>query len=158
MKLSKLPFIFILTILFINISEFISTIDAQDETFQKTYGDQSAAIKAEGNVSIIFMGLTQNQREILFKQLDNNQVVINLLLKELNSKDAALVESKNEIEQWVKKYEELKTIVAKLPENDERAIKAKAALIEGDLEKARSAVTLRGVSLHGVSIGGGSNN
>ena len=157
MKPLNPPAIVIFAIFILSLFGFISTIDAQEETSQKTYGDQSPTIKAEGNVSIIYRGLPKKQREILFKQLGNSQEVIDRLLKELNSKDSALAESKIEIEKWVRKYEELKIKVAELPENDERATKAKAALIEGDLEKARSAVTLSGVTLHGVSIGGGGN-
>ena len=152
MKPITLPTIVIFTIFILSLSGFISTIHAQEETSQKTQGDQSPAIKAEGNVSIIYKGLPKKQREILFKQIGNSQEVIDQLLKELHSKDAALAESKIEIEKWVKKYEELKLKVAKLPENDERATKAKAALIEGDLEKARAAVNLRGVSISGGTI------
>ena len=149
MKPLNLPTIFIFTIFILSLSGFISTIHAKEETYQKTLGDQSPAIKTEGNVSIIYRGLPKEQREILFKQIGNNQKVIDRLLKELNSKDAALAESKIEIEKWVKKYEELKLKVANLPENDERATKAKAALIEGDLEKARKAVTFSGGSFSG---------
>jgi hypothetical protein len=140
MKPLNLPTIFIFTMFILSLSGFISTIHAQGETSQKTLGDQSPAIKADGNVSIIYRGLPKKQREILFKQIGNSQKVIDRLLKELHSKDAALAESKIEIEKWVKQYEELKLIVAKLPKNDERATKAKAALIEGDLKKARVAV------------------
>jgi chromosome segregation ATPase len=152
MKPLNTPTIVIFTIFILSLSGFINTIHAQVETSQKTLGDQSPAIKTEGNVSIIYKGLPKEQREILFKQIGNSQKVIDRLLKELNSKDAALAESKIEIEKWVKKYEELKLKVAKLPENDERATKAKAALIEGDLEKARKAVTFSGGSFSGGTM------
>jgi hypothetical protein len=152
MKSLNSPTIVIFTIFILSLSGFISTIHAQGETSQKTLGDQSPAIKTEGNVSIIYKGLPKEQREILFKQIGNSQKVIDRLLKELNSKDAALAESKIEIEKWVKKYEELKSKVAKLPENDERATKAKAALIEGDLEETRKAVTFSGGSFSGGTM------
>jgi hypothetical protein len=150
MKPFNLPTTVIFTIFILSLSGFISTIHAQEKTSQKTSGDQSPAIKTEGDVSIIYRGLPKKQREILFKQLGNSQEVIDRLIKELHSKDAALAESKVEIEKWVKKYEELKLTIAKMPENDERATEAKAALIKGDLEKARSAITFSGVIMRGI--------
>lgn len=156
MKPLNLPAIIISTLFILSFLGFTNTIHAQEETSQKTFGDQSPAIKAEGNVSIIYRGLPKEQREILFEQIGNNQEVIDRLLKELHSKDEALAERKREIEDWVKKYEELKLKIAKLPENDERATKAKTALIEGDLEKARAVVILsRGTVSRGVIRGGG---
>ena len=152
MKPLKLIANVICTIFILSLFGFITTSNAQEETTQETRGDQSPTINAEGNVSIIYRGLPKKQREVLFKQLGNNQEITDRLLKELNAKDAALAKSKVEIENWVKKYEELKIKIAELPENDERATKAKTALIEGDLKKAESVVTLRGVTMHGVSI------
>jgi chromosome segregation ATPase len=112
---------------------------------------------------IIYLGLPKAQREVFSKQSGNSQQLVDWLLlevdrlsKELDAKDAALHEAqadlKAEIEKWVKKYEELKIKIAKLPENSEQATKANAALIEGDLKKAESAVTISGCTLQGVSI------
>jgi len=134
----------IYTIVVLILFGFITTSNAQNETAQETRGSQSPIVNAKGNVSIIYRGLPKEQREFLYRQLGNNQKMIDRLLKELNAKDAALAESKVEIEKWVKKYEELKIRIAELPANDERATKAKEALIDGDLKKAESVVTFRG--------------
>ena len=156
MKPLKLIGHFICAIVTLHLFGFIAISDAQEKTTQETHGDQSPAINAKGDVTIIYQGLPKAQREVLFKQLGNSQQLVDRLLKELDAKDAALHEAradrKAEIEKWVKKYEELKIKIAKLPENGEQATKAKAALIEGDLKKAESAVTISGCTLQGVSI------
>ncbi len=98
------------------------------------------------------------QREALFKQFGNSQQLVDRLLKELDAKDADLERHKAEIKKWVKEYEERKNQIAKLPEQDEQAIKTKtaleAALIEGDLKKAESGISIgRGIRLgEGISI------
>ncbi len=156
MKPLKLIGHFICAIVTLHLFGFIAISDAQEKTTQETHGDQSPAINAKGDVTIIYQGLPKAQREILFKQLGNSQQLVDRLLKELDAKDAALhearVDRKAEIEKWVKKYEELKIKIAKLPENGEQATKARAALIEGDLKKAESAVTISGCTFQGVSI------
>lgn len=159
MKPLKLIGHFICAIVTMHLFGFIAISDAQEKTTQETHGDQSPAINAKGDVTIIYQGLPKAEREVLFKQLDNSPQLVDRLLKELDAKDAALHEAradrkakKAEIEKWVKKYEELKKQTAKLPENSEQATKAKAALIEGDLKKAKSAVTISGCTLQGVSF------
>lgn len=132
------------------------------KTYQTTEGDQSPAIYAEGDVTLIYQGLPKVQREAIFKQWDNShnsqQQLVDRLLKELDAKDADLEGKKAEIKKWVKKYEELKNEFAKLPEHDEQAIKTKealtAALIEGDLKKAKGGIMIGpGIRLEGgISI------
>ncbi len=142
-----------------NTSSQLNQANGQGEkTYQTTEGDQSPAINAEGDVTLIYQGLPKVQREALFKQLDNDQQLVDRLLKELDAKDADLEGKKAEIKKWVKKYEELKNEFAKLPEHDEQAIKTKAAikaaLIEGDLKKAKSGIMIGpGIRLEGgISI------
>lgn len=132
------------------------------KTYQTTEGDQSPAIYAEGDVTLIYQGLPKVQREAIFKQWDNShnsqQQLVDRLLKELDAKDADLKGRKAEVTKWVKKFEELKNIIAKLPEHDEQAIKTKAAikaaLIEGDLKKAKGGIMIGpGIRLEGgISI------
>jgi len=140
-----------------------------EKTYQTTEGDQSPAIYAEGDVTLIYQGLPKVQREAIFKQWDNShnsqQQLVDRLLKELDAKDADLEAKdadlkgrKAEVTKWVKKFEELKNIIAKLPEHDEQAIKTKealtAALIEGDLKKAKGGIMIGpGIRLEGgISI------
>ena len=119
-------------------------------TFQTTSGDQSPAIMAGGNVTIVYRSLSRSERETFSKELNNSHKLIDRLLRELNAKEAELSDKRAKIEEWVKKYEELKTRIAELSPTDKRAVRAKEALIEGDLKKAGS--TIKGVSFRGGNI------
>ena len=134
----------------------IAFTNAQEETKQETHGSQSPAIIANGDVTIIYMNLPKEERELLFKQPGNKQQLIDRLLRELAVKNADLEDSRAEIQKWVKKYEELKIKISQISENSEQSTKAKAeakaALIEGDLKKAESAITIQGGSFSGGSI------
>lgn len=139
-----------------NTSSQLNQANGQGEkTYQTTEGDQSPVINAEGDVTLIYQGLPKVQREALFKQFGNSQQLVDRLLKELDAKDADLERHKAEIKKWVKEYEELKNKYAKLTEHDEQAIKTKAAvkaaLIEGDLKKAKGGIIIG----PGIRLGGG---
>ncbi len=129
--------------------------NAQQIIKQETHGVQSPAIKAGGNVTVIYKSLPKAERELIFRQMGNNQQLIDRLLMELEAQNAELENSRVEIKEWVKKYEELKFKISELSEATEQSKKAKAeakaALIGGDLKKAESA-TLRGGSISGGSI------
>jgi hypothetical protein len=99
------------------------------------------------DVTVIYKSLPKKEREILFRQLENNQQLIDSLTREVKAKYLDLETSKAEIQKWAIKYEDLKLKISKLSEKDKS--EAKAALIEGDLKKAESFATLRGVTISG---------
>ena len=124
----------------------------QKEIKQETHGDQSPAISGADSVTIIYRGISKKEREILFKDKATSQRIIVRLLKELENKDIELENKEATIQVWAKKYEDLSKKISQLPEDSDKSAKAKAALVEGDLNKAESFVTMSGVSFHGVSI------
>lgn len=130
--------------------------NGQEVIKQETHGSQSPAIKANGDVTIIYQSLPKAERELLFKQLGNNQQLIDRLSRELKAQKADSENKRIEIQKWVIKYEELKVKISELSESTEQSKKAKAeakaALIGGDLKRAESAITFRGGSFRGGTM------
>jgi tetratricopeptide (TPR) repeat protein len=128
-------------ILYVMLFSFCLVLNAaadKKET-QHTSGDQSPAVYiGKGDASITYEGLSKAQRELLFKELNNNQKVINRLLKELDEKDIAIEDSQAEIDQWIKKYKELEQRLEQREGQNELVAQAKAKLDDGDLEGAES--------------------
>ena len=123
--------------------------DEQNESkrqTQQTLGNQSPAIIANGNVTIIYKGISNAERELYFKQLGNQQLLIDRLLKENGALKEDLKVSRDETELWVKKYYDLKRGIQKIKGSSDQVKKdraeAKTAIINGDLNKA-SGIILR---------------
>ncbi|RJQ78943.1 MAG: hypothetical protein C4519_11370 [Desulfobacteraceae bacterium] len=136
---------------------------AQDKIVQETHGNQaSAAYSKYGNVTIIYQNLSEEERELIFHQLKNNQQLIDRLIKEndrLTKENETLkanrVKREAEIHKFVREYAELRNSIIKLSQSNEQDNKikeaAKAALIKGDLSKARG--TMAVYSPHGIKAG-----
>ena len=99
------------------------SLSQADSIDQKTEGWCSPAVhETDGNVTINCHGVSPK--------------IVNRLEKLLDKQDIDLIKAQKEIDHWLKKYNELKTQLAKRPATDELAAKAKALLEKGDLESA----------------------
>ena len=96
-----------------------------DSTEQNTKGWCSPAVnETDGNVTINCHGVSPK--------------IVKRLEELLDKKDVDLIKVQEEVDHWLKKYNELKNQLAQRPATDELAAKAKALLDTGDLEGAEA--------------------
>ena len=104
---------------------------------QETHGNKSPAINANGDVNVTYR-VGKEQFNQLLSELDNNKRVVSRLLKTLDEKEVDIAGRDEKIEQWVKKYNELKENLEKRSMAEPIIAKAKKALSKGDLETAEA--------------------
>jgi tetratricopeptide (TPR) repeat protein len=132
----KWPMIFLTAFLTVSSAKAM----AQSKDTLHTTGDQSPAVRTEsGNINIVYnKGLSKSQKETLFKELNNNQKVIERLLAELDEKEIAVEDRQSKIDDWVKKYRELEKRLEQKEGQNKIVAKAKKKLNDGDLEGAET--------------------
>jgi hypothetical protein len=112
---------------------------AGEKETQNTSGDQSPVVRTEsGDVNITYEGLSEELKELLSNELNNNRKLIDKLLEKLNEEDVAIEDYKVKMNQWVERYKELEQRVKQIEGQNKLISQAKVELDDFDLEGVES--------------------